>query len=66
MTGNGRLEASMRIPFALGRLRGDFSEIVVMGEEGALGEVPFFREGRMSRTAGRFRPLPRRSATRPV
>lgn len=65
-TGQGRSEAIMRIPFAVGRLKGDFTEIVLMGEDSAAGEVPFFRGTRMTRSPGRFRPQPRRNATGPA
>ena len=56
----------MRIPFAVGRLKGDFSEVVLVGEDWRPGEVPFFRGARMTRTPARFRPEPRPSTTRPA
>lgn len=56
----------MRIPFAVGRLKGDFTEVVLLGEECGPGDVPFFRGARMTRTPARFRPRPRRSANRPA
>ena len=56
----------MRSPVALGRLKGDFTEVVLVGEEPGPEGVPFFRAARMTRTPERFRPRPRRSATRPA
>lgn len=55
----------MRIPFAMGRLKGDFTEIVLMGEDWRAGEAPFSRGAPMTRTPARFRPQPRRNAARP-
>ena len=66
LTGRGRREAKMRIPFAVGRLKGDFTEVVLVGEDLGPGEVPFFRGAQMTRSPARFRPQPRRSATRPA
>ena len=53
----------MRMPFVVGRLRGNFTEIVLLGEDRGPGEVPFFRGARMTRTHARFRLQPRRNAT---
>ncbi len=66
LAGGGRREAGVNIPFAVGRLKGDFTEIVLVGEDGGPVEASFIREGRMARTPGRYRPRPRRSATRPA
>ena len=56
----------MRIPFAVGRLKGDFAEVVLVGEDLGPGDAPFLRAARMTRSPGRFRPQPRRSAARPA
>lgn len=56
----------MRIPFAVGRLKGDFAEVVLVGEDLGPGDVPFLRAARMTRSPARFRPQRRRSAARPA
>lgn len=56
----------MRMPFVVGRRKGNCTEIVLLGEDCGTGEVPFFRGARMTRTPARFRAQPRRSAIRPV
>ena len=56
----------MRIPFAVGRLKGDFSRVVVVGEDWGPEDVPFFRGARVTRSPARFRPHSGRNPTRPV